>query len=346
MSWIAHICFDSLLATIEQNLDPKLRDYPVVVCDNPHTIVLDASIQAKKFGIKNGMPIATAKKLCTNLKTIQPKSNLYKQIINEIPLALSKISNKLEVNDLDKYNLDITDSIISYESAKNKLLEMHKFIKTKTNLHFTICIAPNKFVATVVANKIKPNGLQLITPENVYNSICDLPAAVLVNNNSEVSQLFRKLNISKIKDIHRFSQEFWENSLGKIGEEIYKRSFGIDDSKIKPNFIATNFSVIEKLPKPISNIKILLIWLLSAVKKASESLQQTKQKIELMQVTFITKDNQQIKFLIEFFPPTNQPDIIFIKTKHIFIQNSNLNNKEIVAIQLDSLKTALTSEIR
>jgi hypothetical protein len=62
---IFHIDADAFFASVEQVSNPKLRGKPVAVCGVPieKSVVAAASYEAKRYGIKAGMPVFQAKQL-------------------------------------------------------------------------------------------------------------------------------------------------------------------------------------------------------------------------------------------------------------------------------------------
>ena len=77
---ILHIDFNSYFATVEQQANPRLRGKPIGVTGGDRldrTVLGAVSVEAKKFGVKTGMPIWEAKKLCPNLVLIRGDSDKY-----------------------------------------------------------------------------------------------------------------------------------------------------------------------------------------------------------------------------------------------------------------------------
>jgi DNA repair protein REV1 len=75
---IMHVDFDAFFVSAGLVDRPHLRGKPVVVCHSQHTQggasstseIASASYEARRFGIKNGMSLQQARKLCLDLVTM------------------------------------------------------------------------------------------------------------------------------------------------------------------------------------------------------------------------------------------------------------------------------------
>lgn len=101
MKVIFHIDFNSYFASVEQQANPRLRGKPVGVTGGDRmerTVLGAASIEAKKFGVKTGMQIWEAKKLCPNIIIVPGDSDKYlettKRFLN-IGISYNKLMAKL-----------------------------------------------------------------------------------------------------------------------------------------------------------------------------------------------------------------------------------------------------------
>ena len=89
LKWL-YLDFNSYFATIEQQINPPLRNRPIAIVPSitDYTCAIAASYEAKKKGIKTGTIIAEAKKLCPDIICIQANHEKYiayhRKLINEI----------------------------------------------------------------------------------------------------------------------------------------------------------------------------------------------------------------------------------------------------------------------
>ena len=61
MRTVLHVDIDAFFAAIEQQRDPRLRGRPVIVGAG---VIASCSYEARRFGLKAGMTLSEAKRLC------------------------------------------------------------------------------------------------------------------------------------------------------------------------------------------------------------------------------------------------------------------------------------------
>ena len=111
---ILHVDLNNFYASVERILNPELNDKFIGVCgsiENRHGIILAKSENAKKLGVKTGMVIKDALKLCPNLVLIEANHDNYIKYSKLVRDIYRDYSNKIESFGIDECWIDVTDSV-------------------------------------------------------------------------------------------------------------------------------------------------------------------------------------------------------------------------------------------
>ena len=82
---IIHIDMDAFYASVELREQPQLCGKPVVVAwDGARSVICAAFYEARKYGLRSAMAVATAKRLCPHAIFIPPQFALYRQVSQQI----------------------------------------------------------------------------------------------------------------------------------------------------------------------------------------------------------------------------------------------------------------------
>ena len=153
MRIIFHIDFNSYFATVEQQANPRLRGKPVGVTGGDRmkrTVLGAASIEAKRFGVRTGMQIWEAKKLCPHIILVKGDSDKYLETTKRFLNILKDYSPNLEVFSIDEVFLEL--------SQHNNLISIAQEIKSKIRTEVgdyitcSIGISYNKLMAKLAGS--------------------------------------------------------------------------------------------------------------------------------------------------------------------------------------------------
>jgi DNA polymerase-4 len=106
---IIHIDIDAFFASVEQVLHPELRGKPVIVGGgiDGRGVVASASYEARRFGLKAGMPIFRARELCPEGMYVGGSFDEYNRFSGRVFDVLSTISPSVEQASLDEAYVDV-----------------------------------------------------------------------------------------------------------------------------------------------------------------------------------------------------------------------------------------------
>lgn len=162
---------NSFYASCEKVFRPDLRHKPVVVLSNNDGCVIARSPEAKRLGIKMGVPWFQLKSMKFPEPVIAFSSNyaLYASLSNRVMVHLEEMAPRVEQYSIDEMFLDIhgIDSCIGFEDFGRQLRE---HVRAGTGLTIGVGMGPTKTLAKSAqwASKEWPqfSGVLALTPGN------------------------------------------------------------------------------------------------------------------------------------------------------------------------------------
>ena len=170
---IMHIDLNSCFATVEQQARPMLRGRPVAIVNRrtEHTMIVTCSYEAKAMGVKLGMRLKDAKKLCPDLIGLESDPPKYKYVYHQLLRIMNDYSAHVRMKSIDEGIIDFSEApqdllsrgleSIGYE-IKQRLWD-----EIGCAMNCNVGIATNRFLAKTAASLHKPNGLDVITHSNI-----------------------------------------------------------------------------------------------------------------------------------------------------------------------------------
>src|SRR3954463_15621554 len=134
MKRILHIDMDAFYASVEQRDDPSLRSKPVAVGGRPDRrgVVAAASYEARAFGVRSAISMATAVRLCPSLVIVPPDFNRYRTASNAIFSIFREVTPLVEPLSLDEAYLDVTENAWHEPLASNVARKLKARIHAET----------------------------------------------------------------------------------------------------------------------------------------------------------------------------------------------------------------------
>src|SRR4030065_2530910 len=177
---IFHLDMDHFYTAIEEREHSEYKGKPVAVGADPKQgqgrgVVSTSNYEARKVGVKSGIPISRAWKLCPEAVYLPPNFPLYIKVSNEIMAIARKYADKFEQWGIDEAFLDVSSKTNDYAEAEALAREIKREILDKEKLTCSIGIGPNKLVAKIASDFRKPDGLTLVKENEVEQFLAPLP---------------------------------------------------------------------------------------------------------------------------------------------------------------------------
>lgn len=237
-----HVDFDYFFAQCEELRRPEIKDRPVVVCvfsgrTEDSGVVSTANYVARKYGVKSGIPIRTAKAKLADVPDallIPLDIPYYRKISKD---AMEIIKDHVDIFDhtgIDECYLDVSDRVIGdFDKARQLAMEIKSELKSRLQLACSIGVAPNKMLAKVASDYQKPDGLTIVKPADAASFIGGLEVGRIPGIGPKTRERLAELGVLTAGqlaslDLFKLMDEFGK----KTGAYIHNAAKGIDDEPV------------------------------------------------------------------------------------------------------------------
>lgn len=249
---IIHIDMDAFYASVELREQPHLRGLPVVVAwEGPRSVICAASYEARRFGLRSAMPVASAKRLCPQAVYIPPHFDLYRAVSAQIHGIFRRYTDLIEPLSLDEAYLDVTRNLQNIPYAGETAKRIRAEIFAETGLTASAGIAPNKFLAKIASDWRKPDGQFVLPPEKVAAFLENLPLGKIPGVGKVTLQKMRALGVETAGGLRRFQRGELVNLFGRYGYRLYDLARGEDNRPVKPDRERLQISTEITLPEDV-----------------------------------------------------------------------------------------------
>jgi DNA polymerase IV (DinB-like DNA polymerase) len=348
---VLHVDLDYFYAQCEENLNPALRGKPVVVCvysgrTEESGVVSTSNYEARKYGVKAGIPIVRAKKLLDTADAAFLPMNRprYEEISARIMEALKPFGNAFEKAGIDEAYLELTSSTNGdFEKAEQIAREIKQAILEQEQITCTIGVAPNKLLAKIASDYNKPNGLTVVRPEDVRAFLGELQVNKIPGVGRKTEQRLHQLRVERVDQLARLDLSVLREAFGSgVGDYLYRAARGEDDEPVKGREQPTQLSRIATLKKDTHEISEILPLLEELASSATLKLTQKAMTCKTVSIIAILGDLSIHSKSKTLESPTNNERIIAQASKDLvaqFLKSAENASVRRVGVKLSGLST-------
>jgi DNA polymerase IV (DinB-like DNA polymerase) len=223
MHWYLYVDMDAFYVSCELRARPDLQGLPVVVGPNPREIhsrgvVLSASYEARKFGLRSAMPVGRAHALCPSAVWIPPDFPKYSTAAKEVRRVLSGFSPDVVPFSIDEAAVvvDLSDS----EAAEGMAREIQRVLLEELCLPCSIGASVYRTVAKIATDQAKPGGVRVVPPETTAEFLAPLSVSTIPGVGPKTQAILEGLGIQTIGDLRTTHPQPLLRRFGSFGEEL------------------------------------------------------------------------------------------------------------------------------
>lgn len=272
---IIHADMNAFFASIEQLDDPALRGRPVGVTNGlTGTCVITSSYEARAHGVKTGMRLKEARRICPGFIRRPARPNRYAELSTRIMEALRKeITPLVEVFSVDEGFLDVTGSQRLFGPPEAICRMVKDVIFNVSGIKSSVGISEGKLTAKWAAKQNKPDGLTVLPVENVASALADRPVEEICGIAGGIRKHLAACGAYTCGDVARLPMTVLSGRWGCIGKRLWSVCRGHDPAPLElevapPQSIGHG----KVLPPETTDPDILKTYLYHMAEKIAERL--------------------------------------------------------------------------
>jgi len=259
---IAHLDMDAFYASVELLRYPELRGKPVVIGGGrnaaPETladgtrrfarlkdyagrgVVTTSTYEARAFGVFSAMGMMKAAQLAPDAILLPTDFDSYRHYSRLFKAEVTKFTTRIEDRGIDEIYIDLSDVPGDAADIGSRIKQA---VRAATGLTCSICVAPNKLLAKIGSELDKPDGLTILTPDDIPSRIWPLAARKINGIGPKASERLATLGINTVGDLAHAAPDLLQSNFGlKYATWLTHVAQGIDERPV----------VVESEPKSMS----------------------------------------------------------------------------------------------
>ena len=289
---ILHVDMDEFFAAVEKLDDPSLRGRCLLVGGDPNArgVVSTASYEAREYGCRSAMPMSTALRLCPQAVVLPVRGRRYRQVSERVFELLGRYTPLVEPLSIDEAFLDVTGCERLFGGAEAIARSIKRDVRDEIGLPASVGVAPNKFLAKLASDLRKPDGLVVITEENMRATLEPLPVSRLWGVGPAAEKRLERLNVQTIGQLRAVPLERLTDAFGQAGEHFHRLARGLDRRPVVPDSRAKSISQECTFAVDVADAEQLRDVLVEQVEQVSRRLRRQGLKARTVTVKLRTGD--------------------------------------------------------
>lgn len=304
---IIHIDMDAFYASVEQRDNPEFRGKAIAVGGLPENrgVVMTASYEARRFGVRSAMPSRQARQLCPEIIFVSARFPAYKEASQKIREIFSHHTDLIEPLSLDEAYLDVTEDKQGIGSAIEIAKLIKQAIKNELQLTASAGISVNKFIAKIASDMNKPDGLTFIGPSSIEAFMEKLPVEKFFGVGKVTAAKMKSMGLHTGADLKTLSEVEMVRHFGKTGRFYYQIARGIDEREVQPNRETKSVGAEDTFPYDLTETEEMFTELDKIAEIVVHRLQNYELKGRTITLKIKYNDFRQITRNQSFTEPIN-----------------------------------------
>ena len=231
---IAHLDMDAFYASVELLRYPELRGRAVVIgggsahqpvpqADGTHSysllrnyvgrgVVTTSTYEARALGVFSAMGVMKAAKLAPDAVLLPTDFKAYRHYSQLFKAAVAEIAPEMEDRGIDEIYVDLSHHDEETETLARRLKQA---VRDATGLSCSIGVAPNKLLAKICSDLDKPDGVTILTPDDIETRIWPLHVKKVNGIGPKAVEKLAALGLHTIADLAQADAALLQTHFGR-----------------------------------------------------------------------------------------------------------------------------------
>lgn len=243
---VVHIDLDCFFVSVSIRGRPELKGKPVAVThakvqsgenathQDSMSDIASCSYEARELGVRNGMSVGAALRLCPDLVTVPYNFVDYHKVSKMLYDILLAHTLHIEAVSCDEAYIDLTDYTSSMAEVEDMVGSIRREIEKKSGCTVSAGIGPNMLIARMATRTAKPNGQHLVRSEDIASFLSSQAVRDLPGVGYATAKKLDEKGVSSCEDLKAISLAVLQTWCGhKTGQVLYNYARGLDDRELK-----------------------------------------------------------------------------------------------------------------
>ncbi|GAB4182132.1 MAG: DNA polymerase IV [Wenzhouxiangellaceae bacterium] len=225
---------NAFFAGIEQLDDPDLRGKPVAVTNGLRgTCCITCSYEARAAGVKTGMHLREARKLCPGLVRKPARPERYTEISSRIMQGFQDYTDQIEIFSVDEAFLDVTGSQRLFGGPVALARQVKEMVYAISGVKCSVGLSSGKLLAKWAAKQNKPDGFTVLPPGQERATLRDVPVTEICGISKGIAAHLAAHGAETCGQVAALPITVLAGRWGNIGRRLWQVCGGYDPAPLE-----------------------------------------------------------------------------------------------------------------
>ena len=233
---VIHINVADFAVAVERAVDRRLQGRPVIVAPEgvARAVVYDMSEEAYQAGVRKGMALRRAVRLCADVRILPPHPTRYEQAMQALIRQVLPYSPLIEPGEADGHLfVDVTGTGRLFGPPADVAWRLRRQARAELGLEPVWAVAANKLVAKVATRLVKPDGESVVRAGEEAAFLAPVPLHLVPGIERQDLVRLGDFNFRCAGQVAQLGPETLEVPFGRRALDLFEAVCGIDRSPVR-----------------------------------------------------------------------------------------------------------------